>query len=241
MVSVLITRPQPAAASLAERLQSLGYQTVIEPLLEIAPTSAPQPETKDIAAVMITSGNALDVLDQAALAGLLELPCFCVGPRTGDKARSLGFHHVESAASDGAALAALVAASLPDTKGAILHIAGEDADSKAQRELERMGGRVIVWPVYKAIPTGNFSAGVAEALGKGELAAVLLFSPRTAETLGQLIARRGLKACCAGLAAICLSEAVAEPLKPFGWRKLVAAFAPTEDAVIARLQETVPA
>jgi len=241
MASILITRPQATASALAERLQSLGYQAVIEPLLEIVPTGAPKPQIKDIAAVMITSGNALDALaaDQTALAALADFPCFCVGPRTGEKARALGFKHVESAASDGAALAILVDASLPKTSGAILHVAAQDADSKAQQEVERKSRRVIVWQAYRAIPAGNFSAGIAGALMQGEFDAILVFSPRTAGTLGQLIARHGLKTCCARLTAICLSEAVAEPLKPFGWQKLVFAAAPTEDAVIARLQEII--
>jgi len=240
MASVLITRPQATALPLAEKLRLLGYETAIEPLLDIAPLGAAKPETKDIDAVMVTSGNALDMVDPAAIAGLARLPCFCVGPRTGQKARAMGFSNVQNSGQDGAALAALIG-NLLRQNGAILHIAGEDADSRARRELERQGRRVVVWEVYKAIPVMQLSAAAVKMIAEGKIGAILVFSPRTAETLAALMTRHALNACCVRLAAICLSEAVAAPLEPLGWHALVSAAAPTEDAMIACLQETVPA
>lgn len=238
MAAVLLTRPRVDSEVLAAALGKLGYQTVVEPLLTVEPLPALLPQAS-YDAVMITSGNALTALAGRALpADILGLPCFCVGPRTAERARAFGFRDVHSSASDGAGLARLIDGG-PFAR--ILHIAGEHAAGKARETLEGQGRRVTFWPVYRATAVDGLTDATRGLLGAGKIGAVMLYSPRTAATFRSLVEAAGLEACCAGLSAICLSEAVADVLKPLAWRHLAAAPAPTEDAMIASLQETLPA
>src|ERR1700733_14260460 len=101
MPSVLITRPASMCEALAATLEELGYEAICEPLISISPLQAPQPQAGAIDAIAITSGNALLALKerQSGIAGLLDVPCFCVGARTAENARTFGFHNVQSADS----------------------------------------------------------------------------------------------------------------------------------------------
>jgi uroporphyrinogen-III synthase len=242
MTSVLITRPRGAAEPFASELEREGYEAAIEPLLSIIPLETPAPHIGNVDAVMITSRNALLTFDQRpqALSAFFDLPCFCIGPRTAEKARQFGFTHVHNGESDGTELARYIGNTLGKKSSSILHITGRHIDGKARHEIEALGYRANEWPVYEAVPIAAFSAATVGLLKMSKLDAITVFSPRTAEVFGRLLAHHRLETCCAGLAAICLSETVADVLKPFDWRHLVAAPKPTEDSVIACLKETCP-
>jgi len=227
---------------LASTLQDLGYETAIEPLLSILPIAGDCPQQNGVDAVMITSGNAMLALHdrRSDINSFSNLPCFCVGSHTAEKARAEGFRQVHDAASNGAGLATLINRTYPGKNISVLHIAGRDVNGKARQELEDAGHRVIEWPVYEAQPVTALTSLTKDRLKQRKFNAVMVFSPRTAQVFHDLLASASLEACCESLAAICLSDAVADVLKPFRWRHLVAAPQPTEKAAIACLQAICP-
>ena len=85
---ILLTRPRKASLLWASRLSARNYDSLIEPLLHIEPTTAPRP-AGDYQAVLLTSTNAPENLDTANSADLFSLPCFCVGAATGAAAGRL--------------------------------------------------------------------------------------------------------------------------------------------------------
>jgi uroporphyrinogen-III synthase len=222
-------------------LERLGYQTALEPLLSIVPLAMPRPD-RLFDAVIVTSSSALSSLEsrQQEMVSFFGLPCFCVGPRTADKARQFGFRNVQNAQGDGAELARFAGQVLGNQKASILHIAGRDADSNARLQLEKQGYRVQAWTVYETVPVEAFTVATRVLFEKRQLDAVMVFSPRTAETLAKLLANHALEACCESLDAICLSDAIANALKPLSWRQIAVASAPSENAAITRLQEICP-
>jgi uroporphyrinogen-III synthase len=226
---------------LALELERLGYPSVIEPLLSIVPLAVPRPH-KSFDAVILTSGSALSSLEKrrGEIPDLFALPCFCVGPRTAEKARQYGFRHTQAAESDGAELARLAGSTLTGKKASILHIAGRNLDGKAQQGLEKLGHSVTVWPVYEAVPIAALTVTTRGLLEQRQIDAIVIFSPRTAEALVERLASHALEACCPRLAAICLSEAVADVLRCLSWRQLATASVPSEKAVLTRLQEICP-
>ena len=240
MPTILLTRPLKASRRLADELRRLGCDGVIAPMLKIAPTLLPSP-TNVFGALMITSGNSLDVLDPnaAALYALLDLPCFCVGTRTAERAQDFGFRDVRDAAGDGAALAQRIRADLPQLDKPILHIGGRDIASAAEAELNAAGHVVIPWLVYAAEPASEIPSDVTRALRAQQLDAALFFSTRTAAVFRDLICRDGLEACCKSLIAVGISASVTDALASLPWRLLTASVAPTEESVLQRLQEVL--
>lgn len=238
MVSVLITRPLAASQNLAEELLRHGYDSIIESLLVIEPLTVAPPNLSEIQAIMITSQNALET--GQGLECFFHIPCFCVGTRTAEKARALGFQKVQSSNSDGAELAQLIGSVLKADGGSILHIAGRHVHSLARERLKAHGYPVVEWTVYVAHSALGLTEKTLGLLREHRLGAVLIFSARTAETLVALFKQYRLEACCQGLTAIGLSDAVTAILKSLPWKNLVTASAPTEDAVIDKLKQFHP-
>ena len=87
----LVTRPQPDADALCERLRAMGHAGLIDPLMSIAWLEPPRLDLDRCQAVVATSRNALRALARhpERLADLVGLPLFAVGAATADLARSL--------------------------------------------------------------------------------------------------------------------------------------------------------
>jgi uroporphyrinogen-III synthase len=215
---------------------------MIEPLLSIVPISTPRPQPGKIDAIMITSGNALLAVKerQDDLASLFGIPCFRVGPRTAEKARAFGFRRVQNAAGDGAELARFINHARGGTSASVLHIAARDVNNTAREELSARGHSVIEWPVYDTIPAAALTPSTRDLLARQKLDATVVFSPKSGRVLYEFLTGAALEACCARLAAICLSDAVADELRTLPWRHLSVPPRPTENAVIACLQDICP-
>ena len=218
------------------------FQSVVEPLLTIVPVQSAAPDFDNIQAVMVTSANAFAFLDSKVCegAGLFNRPCFCVGSHTAAAAKKFGFINVHDAAGDGLAVAQRIAALCDPAHGDILHLAARDTDSKGRIELERMGFTVRLWILYAAEAAVKLTPPIQDMFRTGIIKAVLVFSARTAETLGHLVHKHGLEKHCVSMIALGISDAVQNVLQELPWQSLVVASHPTEDDVIKTLQTILP-
>jgi uroporphyrinogen-III synthase len=185
---------------------------------------------------MITSASVFEVLEnkKELFLELFDHPCYCVGEATGEAAHRFGFTEIRNGDSDSAQLAKKIIDDGATTKR-LLHISGDIADNKAHDILAPKGVELIPWPVYHARAATDFSRETTNAFRAGEINAILLFSPRSAQILVSLLQKSGLVQSCFSIAAIALSQAVANMLKNIPWRELRVATAPTEEAVLTCL------
>ena len=230
---VLITRPLEESESLASALQARGIDCVVEPLLEIKPIETPAPSLEGIQALLFTSANGVRAF--AALETRRDLPVYAIGERTAQVAREVGFATVASANGAVGELASLVRASLDSKEGALLHGAGAEVKGDLAALLAPDGFDVRRTVLYEAVPAAALSGATVTALRDGSLDAVLLFSPRSAETFVGLVRRAGVEAACARLAALCLSPAVADAAKTVAWRDVRIASRPEQSALLELL------
>ncbi len=230
---VLLTRPREDAAEFAVLLERKGYRVAIEPMLVIEPIEA----TFDLStfqAVLVTSANGARAL--AAAGAGRGVPLFAVGDATARAARDAGFTTVESAAGDSAALARLVAGRLDPEAGPLLHVSGEDVAGDLAESLSARGFAVERRVLYRACATAALSAEGARLIADGAIDAVLFFSPRSARTFVSLAVAAMLAPACAAMAAICLSDAVADgSADGVVWRAVCVASRPDRAALIEAL------
>ena len=96
---LLVTRPEPDAAALADELLALGHEPVVQPLLEFQPLDFDPAPLKAAGALIVTSRNGLRALqgriDPGAIAGC---PVFCVGGETERGLRQAGFQTIAAVA-----------------------------------------------------------------------------------------------------------------------------------------------
>ncbi|MCZ8195102.1 uroporphyrinogen-III synthase [Brevundimonas sp.] len=230
---IWLTRSRPGAEADAAALAALGHAPLIDPVLEIVPV----PVTVDlepVAAVAVTSAAAVRAL--AALTPRRDRPLFAVGAATAAAARAAGFEEVDAGdeadgdggGGDAAALAArLVRAAPPDrSPWPVLWPRGREvAADLAALAFALAPGRVEIRPVvvYAAEPRRPDAA--LAAVAAGQVAAVLLHSPRGARAAAAALQAAGLPP----PPAIALSPAVAA-----AWPGPVLAVAARPDAAALR-------
>lgn len=225
-----MTRPQPDGAATAARLAEIGIPSVLAPLLAFRHIPAALPAPEMIAAIALTSTNALRSLDlQGQVPRYAHLPVYAVGERTAAEAKAAGFDEVAAADGTGVGLARLLAAS--PISGRILYPAARERSVELDAAVRTEGMSVDTVVVYAMEPVERLPRSVAEGLAEGSFGAGLFYSRRTAAVFAELAGGLALSAkdC---LAVLCMSSQVAEPLVTAGFRRAGTAARPSEAAMI---------
>jgi len=232
---IWVARPEPGATRTGRRLDALGYDPLVAPVLTIRPTGAALPEAA-FAGLLLTSANGVAALTTADRMRFATVPVFAVGTRTASLARLAGLTDVREAGGDAVRLAALVRASLP-AGAALLHIAGAEGKPEPALSLGMAGYAVTALVAYAAEAVPVLPADVATALGTEPpaLDAVLHYSRRSADTALGLARGAGRSGAFAALKHYCLSDDVAASLVAAGLRPYFTAARPDEEALLAGL------
>jgi uroporphyrinogen-III synthase len=225
---VWITRTLPAAEATAERVRALGFQALVRPLLEVRPVDDRPIDLAGVAAIALTSANA--VVAFAARSDDRSLRVFTVGAATAAAARAAGFASVFSADGDVAALAAALAARRREIEGLILYPSAAEPAQDLGAALAAAGLAVRRVPLYETVPVRPAPALIARL---PDIDAALLHSPSAARALANLLAAHPAP----GLIAACLSANVAEPLASTPLAARLTARAPNETALLALLTD----
>jgi uroporphyrinogen-III synthase len=183
-------------------------------------------------AVAITSANAIPALMRLGR----ELPVYAVGRATAAAAQGAGVPPRRVATGDGRALAALILRELSPEGGAILHLSGQEVREDFGQRLIAAGFSYRRVVAYAAAPTQGMSPEARQALADGRIDAVLLYSPRSAKLWAERVAEAGLTQALAGLVAVCLSEAVAAPLRSLPLKQVRIAPARDQKALLRCLE-----
>jgi uroporphyrinogen-III synthase len=216
-MKLLVTRPEPDALRLAGRLEELGHEAIIEPLLAADFSDADEVDLSEVQALIATSRNGLRALKfQRAHRIAAELPLFAVGGATAKEARALGFKLIVTGAGTGEQLVPQIASALDPQAGFLLHLAGDKLAFDLSGELQSHGFRVLQPQVYRMLPATRLSAVAEAAMTDQSLDGVLLMSPRTADVFVRLVTAAGLSAHARSLTYYCLSPAVARRITPLG-------------------------
>jgi uroporphyrinogen-III synthase len=210
------------AAVLEARLEALGHNTILAPLLTIVPLSGVSVRDEQWQAVAITSANAVRVAPAVMLERLHALPMLTVGPQSANAARQAGFSNVQEAGGDAAGLAKHIASSRDPERGPILYLSGREQAADFAGLLGKSGFTVMRAVLYDALPAKALPPDIHEA------DAIVLYSPRMARIWVDLAKQAALD--LTAIRHFCLSANVAAIL-PAGSSIIVAA-RPTESAMI---------
>jgi uroporphyrinogen-III synthase len=220
---LLVTRPSEDAAALKAKLERLGHQVILSPLLDIVPRSNVVIPRANYQFIALTSANAIRCLNQhPVLDQLRRHSVLAVGPQSAEAARHAGFGKVSEAGGDGLGLARHIIATTTPGAGPILYLSGADIASDFKGLLEQAGFRVCRITVYEARAAASLAPEAGEAEG------IVLYSPRSAKIWLELARLQGIAA--QAMRHYCLSANVAAVL-PMGFAMRVAA-RPTEESLL---------
>lgn len=212
---LLVTRPLPAGAATAARLQARGHAVTLAPLMATEAVAWRPPDSVPDA-VMLTSAFAARLAGPGADA-LRHLPVFAVGSATARAAQEAGFADVRAVGGTAQALLDDVAAA---GLVSIVHLSGEDRT-------------LVVVPAGLAVATRTVYR--AQLLPLATLPAVdwvLLYSPRSAAHFAAEVERLGVGRSTVSVAAISTATLAAAG---DGWHATAVATEPTEDALLAAI------
>lgn len=229
---IAVTRPEEDAGPLKAKLEAMGHDVVMAPLLEIAPRRNVEIPPLQWQAIAVTSANGIRALP--ANHNLTSFRTLTVGPQSLKAATAAGFA-AEAHGGDVNGLAAFIRQSLDPSKGPILYLSGAETAGDLESQLKAASfecHRVVLYDAVQAT-----SLGMAEnELRHGRLDAVLLYSPRSAKIWRSLVERAGLAEKACEVPHLCLSRNVATSL-PEAWVTRIAA-RPEESAMLALLEQT---
>lgn len=234
MRRILVTRPQPSADRTAADLRKRGFEPLTLPLTRTIPLTleAHRLQQNDIAAVAITSANAVRHAPPALLAQIARLPVYAVGGRTGETARAGGLDVVDMKAGDAAVLVGRIAAAVTPGQQ-ILVLCGRARRDTVEEGLVRAGFSVFLAETYDTLSLSYSDQDVLRALGEQPVDAVLLYSALAAEAFKQLSGREPLAWLFRDAAYFVISDRVARHLPDTA--PVYIAEKPTEEAIFSLL------
>jgi uroporphyrinogen-III synthase len=227
---VLVLRAREDAERTSEKLRAMGSEPLLSPVLEIVATDAAIPKC-DYDAVLATSAKGVE---HVALDGALRaMPLHAVGARTAKIARELGWR-VELVAGNARALLPLLCARYK-SPARFLYLAGRDRQADLENGLRAAGHEAVIVETYAARAALALWKEAREALAKGDVAAVLHYSKRSAEIFLELTKDAALEESLRPIPHLALSKDVAAPLEhALGVSPLVAE-KPDEEHLLALL------
>lgn len=232
---VLITRPEERALALRQELEALGYATMVEPLLTIERLGDMSPLPPGLQGIVLTSANAAPALSDDAK----RLPVYTVGNATAAAAREVGCGTVIEGDGDAVELATMITGRCRKEDGGFLHLSGDVVRDEFRQILIEQGFEVSREVVYRALAAGSLSKDLLRAFQHRQIAAALLFSPRTAEILVRLLIDHRLASHVDTVTAICVSEAAARPCRTLDWRNICLSARPNREALLRALEGSI--
>lgn len=230
---LIITRPTERAAPLKARLEGLGFDAVLAPLLTISFLNVEIPETP-IQGIIFTSVQGVEAVKDKE--SLKFFPAFGVGSKTAGAAGAVGFEMVFNAEGDVESLFDLIIKTCNPGKGLLLHLAGDKTVGNLVTRLQEKGFEARYQAAYKAIAADGLPANVVEKINKRQIDGVLFFSTRTVGIFQNLVANKDLSSYLEKIDAFCLSENIAKEAREMPWHQVFAASEPTEQSLIELLQ-----
>ncbi|WP_152415202.1 uroporphyrinogen-III synthase [Caenispirillum salinarum] len=233
---VLITRPLADARTTADLMRDRVVEPVIEPLFSISTIPAAKVDTTGAQGFLITSANGARSLAETLGRDHPEafaLPAYCVGDASAATARERGFSQVRSADGDVTALAGLVRAKARPEDGVLVHAAGTHVAGDLAGLLEDAGFTVRRQRLYETRQAVALSRETADLLATKGVHAALFYSPRTAKIFVDLARKAKVADACADIVAYCLSQAVADDLRPIPFARVRTAAEPNQDSLLA--------
>jgi len=234
---ILVTRPQPSAAATAARLEALGHEAIVLPMMEAVHT--PQAALDVLAlphsAIAVTSAEAVRVLGAIGdrLTPYLRTPVFCVGAATADAARQSGFRSVITGPGTGSGLAHLIAETSTGVGQGLVYLAGLPRTPAFEAALRDAGVACRVAEVYRMSPIAHAPGAIEDLFELRKPDTVLFYSHETARHFFDLVAPEKI-AEFQNIRLLCLSDHVATAV-PQGIGKVAVAAEPNEASLFALL------
>lgn len=230
---VWVTRPDGQNATTVSKLENMGFEPLLAPLLTVQQLPLPALKEDKFDAIVLTSANAVVALQKWASdrPELFALPVVTTGRSTAEAARKAGFENTFPIQGPAPAAFRAVPQALGKRASRLLYPCALNTAHDALELAEQNGLEVTALPVYATHTVENLPDAAQSLWSGGKIAAVLLYSPRTARAFAYVAQTTPEKLPVLG----CLSKAIAEALPDHWQTNAVWPELPSEDLILKLL------
>lgn len=242
---IWVTRPEPQASVHANQLQAQGFGVSVSPVLTIKEKQLSDQLPKKLArcaAVLISSLNAIKYLPSDWINGLSNKPVVVSGAATFQRATELGFANVHASPGQGSEGMVSIVRNLfanadKVERHQLLYLAGTPRTPLLETSLANDFDLVIV-ETYEAVLATELTGELRNRLHLGHIAAVTLFSSRSAMQAAKLLQETlGAKAPFVRqtILSVCISPAVEQIAKANGFQNTLVSDLENSESVVIKL------
>jgi uroporphyrinogen-III synthase len=219
---VLVTRPITIASGLCSKLEELGCQVIVEPMLTIEnDLQQSNLSFSEFQAIIVTSKHGLWAL--ALFTNVRSVPLVVIGEETASEAMRLGFGAISAcgyAQTSANLLAKFVVRNYNQENGKILYISGNEVAGQVEKILTENLFKVERVILYKSVPAVEMTMKLQNLLATAKVNAASFCSSRTAEIFIDLLVKYGLQDKMNEVVALGLSENIAQKLHQINWKQV---------------------
>ena len=193
--------------SYEEAVRRAGFIPLFEPMLKAEYVSMELPEIKENTSLVFTSAHGVESFVRCHAARSNAV--YTVGDDTAQAARTAGFEHIISAKGDVGALAGLLIQQHAQTPLiSYIYVRAEEISQDLAVNLCESGIFLQEIVGYRANNVQNLSIMMLQALDKGQIKAVLLFSARGAQCFAELLEQYDRESRLKTVQALCIAPSV---------------------------------
>jgi uroporphyrinogen-III synthase len=240
---VAVTRAAEQAGELALRLEALGAEVLLLPLVAFAAAADPEPLDRALAKLeafdwlFVTSGNAVRFLAARARAISVDLVkaldpqragprVAVVGPGTERAVRRAGWR--VDYVSDGRGGRDLAAGLRDEIRGRrILLPRSARAGSELPSALANAGATPVGVVAYRTVTAENLDSEILGQIGRGEVDVVSFSSPSEFESLAAHLSTQKLLECLHSVLLAAIGPTTASAIRQAGFRVAIEAASPS--------------
>jgi uroporphyrinogen-III synthase len=234
-MKVLITRAEPSASQTAKTLARHGHEAVVLPLFEVVDTDQQIPE-KNWQGVIFTSRNAVEMLQKRNWkTDFANTPAYCVGEKTENAARMLGFEKTVRANGGGAELARTMG-DINLSGRHMLYTSTPDKSFDMAKALEAQGVHVETIDIYQSKALSPSREDMEQAVDVLSGGHVFVYSALSSNHLAKILKKHHLESRMGHLTLIGISQKAVEPLQHIDWKSIFVSKTPMEEDMISLIK-----
>ncbi len=220
---IWITRSQPGAAKSANFWQSAGFETIVAPLINIAPPSVMPPLLPRNIDLIVTSQNAL--LSLVEFTDVRSWNIWAVGEVTAEMARNMGFNLTGVGGGSAASLLELIVEKNVSSETSFAYISGQNIRLDISQQLRKRGFQAERHIYYENSPVSQMPD-----IDLTKISHIGLYSPMAAQVLTSFAPKTSQ------ISTISISKSTDAALGNLAFTQRLIAEKPQESAMLTALK-----
>ena len=189
--NIISLRPNPDCFEDINIMKKLGINCIPLPMLEFKIKKPPTKEMQsNVSGIVITSKRSLDAVKlfySSFNNSFFKKPVFCIGKKTAESARKVGFKKIISGNSNALELIKIMKKSYTYDKRNYLWLSSKQVSKDLRKYLDKSEINLIKHDIYEMNEVSKFSQNTIDLISSGNIDGIMTMSKRTLKNFKNLL------------------------------------------------------